>query len=76
VESFDDPDDVAYEPLDIEEEDHDSDSEVDVDPAQEDRDGAAETDLDDLSFYIEKMARLCGRIKLLLQIQKLNKKTQ
>jgi hypothetical protein len=33
VESFDDPDDVNYKPLDIEEGDHDSDSEVDVDPA-------------------------------------------
>jgi hypothetical protein len=51
-ESFDDRDDVDYEPLDTEEDDHDSDPEVDLDPAEEDHDGDAETELDDLSFYI------------------------
>ena len=50
-ESFDDPDDVDYEPQHIED---DSDSEVDLDPAQEDHDDDAETELDDLRFYIGK----------------------
>ena len=51
-ESFDDPDDVDYEPQHIEEDD--SDSVVDLDPAQEDHDDDAETELDDLRFYIGK----------------------
>ena len=74
-ESFDDPDDVDYEPQHNEDDDHNSDSEVDLDRAEEDHDDDAETELDDLRFYIGKMVRLCGRIKLLLQFQKLNPKT-
>ena len=52
--SFDDPGDVHYEPQHIEEYDHDSDSEVDLDPAEEDHDDDAETELDGLRFYIGK----------------------
>nr|CAI5845609.1 unnamed protein product [Callosobruchus analis] len=53
-ELFDDPDDIDYESQHTDVSDHDSDSEVDMDPTEGDHDGVAKAEMDDLDFYIGK----------------------
>nr|CAI5828148.1 unnamed protein product [Callosobruchus analis] len=53
-ELFDDLDDIDYESQHTDVSDHDSDSQVDMDPTEGDHDGVAKAEMDDLEFYIGK----------------------